>query len=225
MTQKTWSAVDAYIEDKLIPADPVLESALAASTEAGLPPIAVSPSLGKLLMILAQGIGAKRILEIGTLGGYSTTWLARGLAADGRLITLEADPKHAKVARKNLENAGLGGSVEIRLGKALDTLPELAAEGEAPFDLIFLDANKDDYPGYLDWAVKLARPGSLIVADNVVREGKVADPDSTDPNVRGVQTMYERIAAYPKLSATSIQTVGGRGYDGFLIAIVQPANN
>ena len=172
-------------------------------------------------MILAQAIGARSILEMGSLGGYSTIWLARALPADGRLITLEVDPKHAEVARANIAHAGLADKVEIRLGKALETLPELAAEGLAPFDLIFIDADKGNYPGYLEWAVKLSRPGTLIIGDNVVRDGKVIDADDPDPNIQGVRRMNEIIAADPRLTATAIQTVGSKGYDGFMIAIVK----
>ena len=198
----------------------MLEAALTASTDAGLPPIAVAPNQGKWLMILAQAIGARSILEMGSLGGYSTIWLARALPADGRLITLEADPKHAEVARTNIARAGFADKVEIRVGKALDTLPQLAAEGLGPFDFIFIDADKGNYPGYLEWAVKLSRPGTLIIGDNVVRDGKVIDADDPDPSVQGVRRMNEIIAADPRLTATAIQTVGSKGYDGFMIAIV-----
>jgi predicted O-methyltransferase YrrM len=220
MSQELWTSVDNYISAALAPSDPVLEAALAASAEAGLPQIAVTPNQGKLLMILAQAIGARAILEIGSLGGYSTIWLARALPADGRLITLEADPKHAEVARANITRAGLDGAVELRLGKALDTLPELAAEGRGPFDFIFIDADKGNYPGYLDWALRLSRRGTLIVGDNVVRDGAVIDSGSTDSSVQGVRRMNEMIAAEPRLNATAIQTVGSKGYDGFAIAIV-----
>ena len=221
MSKKKWTAVDRYISDTLIPADPVLEAALTASNKAGLPPIAVAPNQGKWLMILAQAIGARSILEMGSLGGYSTIWLARALPADGRLITLEFDPKHAEVARANIARAGHGDKVEVRLGAALDTLPQLAAEGLGPFDLIFIDADKGNYPGYLELAVKLSRPGTLIIGDNVVRDGKVIDADDPDPSVQGVRRMNEIIAADHRLAATAIQTVGSKGYDGFMIAIVQ----
>jgi predicted O-methyltransferase YrrM len=221
MSKKKWTAVDRYISDTLIPADPVLEAALTASTKAGLPPIAVAPNQGKWLMILAQAIGARSILELGSLGGYSTIWLARALPADGRLITLEADPRHAEVARANIVRAGLAGKVELRLGKALDTLPEIAAEGLGPFDFIFIDADKGNYPGYLEWAVKLSRRGTVIIGDNVVRDGDVIDANNTDPAVQGVRRMNEIIAADSRLTATAIQTVGSKGYDGFMIAIVQ----
>jgi predicted O-methyltransferase YrrM len=221
MSKKKWTAVDRYIEKALIPADPVLEAALAASDKAGLPSIAVAPNQGKWLMILAQAIGARSILELGSLGGYSTIWLARALPAGGRLITLEFDPKHAEVARANVAHAGLADKVEIRVGKALETLPELALEGVAPFDLIFIDADKGNYPGYLEWAVKLSRPGTLIIGDNVIRDGKVIDADDPDPNIQGVRRMNEIIAAEPRLTATAIQTVGSKGHDGFMIAIVK----
>lgn len=221
MSQDLWTAVDRYITDTLIPADRILEAALTASTEAGLPAIAVAPNQGKWLMILAQAIGARSILEMGSLGGYSTIWLARALPADGKLITLEADPKHAEVAGANIARAGFADKVEIRIGKALDTLPKLAAEGLGPFDFIFIDADKGNYPGYLEWAVKLSRPGTLIIGDNVVRDGDVIDATNTDPAVQGVRRMNEIIAAEPRLTATAIQTVGSKGYDGFMIAIVK----
>jgi len=214
MSQQLWTAVDAYISDLLVPADAALEGALQASAEAGMPAIAVSPTQGKLLMMFAQMLGARRILEIGTLGGYSTIWLARGLAVGGKLITLEADPKHAEVARSSIARAGLADVVEVRLGRAIETLPLL----EGPFDLIFIDADKVSYPQYLQWAVKLTRAGSVIVADNVVRKGAVIDTDSSDQNVRGVRQFNEILAAEARLSATTIQTVGSKGYDGFTIA-------
>jgi predicted O-methyltransferase YrrM len=221
MTQELWTSVDRYITDMLVPADPKLEAALSASSEAGLPPIAVAPNQGKLLLILAQAMGARSILEIGSLGGYSTIWLARALPAGGRLITLEADAKHAEIARANIARAGLDGIVELRQGKALETLPVLAAEGHGPFDFVFIDADKGNYPGYLEWALKLSRPGTLIIADNVVRDGAVIDAANPDPAVQGVRRMNEIIALEPRLSATAIQTVGSKGYDGFAIAIVR----
>jgi predicted O-methyltransferase YrrM len=214
MSQELWTAVDRYITDLLVPADAALEKALQASVDAGMPAIAVSPNQGKLLMMLAQMLGARKILEIGTLGGYSTIWLARGLGPGGRLITLEADPKHAGVARSNIARAGLSAIVEVRLGCALDTLPML----EGPFDLIFIDADKVSYPEYLQWAVRLTRAGSVIVADNVVRKGAVIDADSSDQNVQGVRRFNEILAAEARLSATTIQTVGSKGYDGMTIA-------
>jgi predicted O-methyltransferase YrrM len=216
MSQELWTAVDRYIEDLLLPSDPVLEAALRSSADAGMPAIAVSPAQGKLLMLMAQMLGAHRILEIGTLGGYSTIWLARGLTDGGRVITLEADAKHADVARSNIARAGLAGVVEVRLGKAIDTLPTL----EGPFDLIFIDADKVSYPEYLEWAIKLARSGSGIIADNVVRKGAVIDADSSDANVQGVRRFNELLAAEKRVSATAIQTVGSKGYDGFTVVRV-----
>jgi predicted O-methyltransferase YrrM len=220
MTQEQWTAVDRYLTDQLLPPDPALDAALQASVAAGLPPINVSPTQGKLLHLLARMQPARNILEIGTLGGYSTIWLARALPAGGRLITLEADPKHAAVARANLVRAGLAEVVELRLGRALDTLPQLLSEGCGPFDLVFIDADKPGYPDYFTWALKLTRRGSLIVADNVVRKGAVIDPASSDPNVQGVRRLHELIAAEPRVSATAIQTVGSKGYDGFAIVLV-----
>jgi predicted O-methyltransferase YrrM len=220
MDQEQWTAVDRYITDLLVPPDPALDEALRAGAEAGLPPISVSPNQGKLLMLLAQVRGARTILEIGTLGGYSAIWLARALPPDGLLITLEADPKHAEVARANFARAGLAGAIELRLGPALETLPRLADEGRGPFDLIFIDADKPSYPDYFAWALKLSRRGSLIIVDNVVRKGAVVDPASDDPKVQGVRLLNERIAAETRVSATAIQTVGSKGYDGFAIALV-----
>lgn len=216
MNQELWTAVDRYFTDLLIPSDPVLEAALDASDGAGLPAIAVTPNQGKLLMLIAQMIGARKILEIGTLGGYSTIWLARGLPSGGRLITLEADAKHAKVARANIDRAGLSGTVEIRVGKALDTLPALVEN--APFDLMFIDADKENNPRYLEWSMRLAKPGSVIIVDNVVRRGNVVDEKSADPNVVGTRRAIEMLAKEPRLSATAIQTVGSKGWDGFAIA-------
>jgi predicted O-methyltransferase YrrM len=220
MTQEQWTAVDRYLCDQLLSPDPALEAALQASVAAGLPPIHVSPTQGKLLQLLARLQQARTILEIGTLGGYSTIWLARALPAGGRLITLEADPGHAAVARANFVRAGLAGVVELRPGRALDTLPQLAAEGRGPFDLIFIDADKPGYPDYFAWALKLTRRGSLIIVDNVVRKGAVIDPVSPNPNVQGVRRLHELIAAEPHVSATAIQTVGSKGYDGFVLALV-----
>jgi predicted O-methyltransferase YrrM len=220
MSQEQWSAVDQYLSDLLTPSDPALEQTLADSASAGLPAIQVPPTQGKLLNLLAQSLRARQVLEIGTLGGYSTIWLARALPPDGRLITLEAEPAHAEVARRNLERAGLASVAEIRLGPALATLPQLVAEGRGPFDLVFIDADKPAYVDYLDWALRLTRRGSLIVADNVVRKGAVADPANGDPSVAGVRRFLERLAVEPRVSATAIQTVGGKGYDGFALALV-----
>ena len=215
-----WTAVDRYLTDLFVRPDPALEAALQASAAAGLPPIQVSPNQGKLLLLLARVKAARNILEIGTLGGYSTVWLARALPGNGRLITLELDEKFAAVARANIARAGLADVVELRLGRALETLPQLAAEGRGPFDLIFIDADKATYPDYFKWALKLSRRGSLIIADNIVRKGAVADATSSDPNVQGVRRFNELLAAEPRVSATAIQTVGSKGYDGFAIALV-----
>lgn len=220
MGQKTWDAVDRFFEETLLGHDPVLEAALAASDEAGLPEIAVAPNQGAFLGLLARAIGAKRILEIGTLGGYSTICLARALAPGGKVISLEIDRHHAEVASRNIAAAGLAGIAEVRVGRALDLLPEIAASGDGPFDLSFIDADKPSNPDYFDWAVKLSRPGSLIVVDNVVRGGAVASGDSFDPDVRGVRTLAERMANDRRVSATVLQTVGVKGYDGFAIALV-----
>ena len=220
MNEEQWSTVDRYISDLLIPQDAALEAALRASVEAGLPAIQVSPAHGKLLHLLAKVRGARTILEIGTLGGYSTIWLARALPAGGRLITLEADPKHAEVARANIARAGLAGIVEVRLGKALDLLPQIAAEQRGPFDLIFIDADKPTTPDYFAWALKLSGAGSLIITDNVVRKGALADANSADPSVRGMRRFHEMVSAERRVSATTLQTVGSKGYDGFTIALV-----
>jgi predicted O-methyltransferase YrrM len=220
MSQEQWTAVDRYLSDLLIPSDQALEAALQASAAAGLPAINVSPTQGKLLHLLARLQGSRNILEIGTLGGYSTIWLARALPPGGRLVTLESDANHAAVARANIARAGLAEVVDLRLGPALETLPQLAAEGQAPFDLIFIDADKPSYPDYLAWAMRLSRHGSLIIADNVVRNGAVLDPASDDPRVQGTRRFNEMLAAEPRVSATAIQTVGSKGYDGFALALV-----
>ena len=220
MSDDRWAAVDRYLADLLAPTDPALAAALEKSAAAGLPAIQVSAVQGRLLELLARASGARAILEIGTLGGYSAIWLARGLEPDGRLITLEADPKHAEVARANVARAGLAGRVEILVGPALETLPRLAADGRGPFDLVFIDADKPSNADYFDWALKLTRPGSFIVVDNVVREGGVADAASDDPAVLGTRRVLERMAAEPRVRATAIQTVGTKGYDGFAIAVV-----
>jgi len=220
MSDDRWTAVDRYLADLLAPTDPALAAALEKSAAAGLPAIQVSAVQGRLLELLARASGARAILEIGTLGGYSAIWLARGLEPDGRLITLEADPKHAEVARANVARAGLAGRVEILVGPALETLPRLAADGRGPFDLVFIDADKPSNADYFDWALKLTRPGSFIVVDNVVREGGVADAASDDPAVLGTRRVLERMAAEPRVRATAIQTVGTKGYDGFAIAVV-----
>ncbi len=220
MAQEQWTAVDRYIAELFVKDDPVLDAALRDSAAAGLPAIHVSAIQGKLLHMLASIRGARTILEIGTLGGYSTIWLARSLPADGRLITLEADPRCAEVARANIARADLSGIVEVRIGKALDILPKIAAEDRDPFDLIFIDANKDGYPDYFTWALRLSRQGTVIIADNVVRSGAVADADSADPLVQGVRRMNELVANEPRVNATTIQTVGEKGHDGLMIAVV-----
>jgi predicted O-methyltransferase YrrM len=220
MSQEQWNAVDRYITQVLIPADPALEAAIEASRAAGLPEIQVTPNQGKLLYLLARVREARAILEIGTLGGYSTIWLARALPPGGRLVSLERDPKHAKVARANLIRAGVADRVELRLGPALETLPRLLEEGTGPFDLTFIDADKPSNPDYFSWALRLSRRGSVIVVDNVVRDGAVADAASDDPGVLGVRRLNDLMASEPRVSATAIQTVGGKGYDGFALAVV-----
>ena len=221
MSSDEWTEVDRYFEDKLIGNDAALAAALDASEAAGLPRIAVSATQGKMLNLLAASIGAERILEIGTLGGYSAIWMARALPADGRVISLEFDARHAEVARANLEHAGVGDQVEIWIGAALDLLPKVAAAGIGPFDLTFVDADKENIPEYVDWAVKMSRSGALIVVDNVVRHGAVLDEDSDDPDVIGVRRFHDMLSADDRLSATSIQTVGVKGYDGFTLAMVK----
>jgi len=220
MNPEQWGAVDRYITDLLAPADAALDAALHASAAAGLPPINVAPNQGKLLHLLARMQGACTILEIGTLGGYSTIWLARALPADGRVITLEIDPAHAEVARANFARAGLTGMVELRIGRALDTLPLLASEKRGPFDLVFIDADKVNTADYFTWALKLSRRGTVIIVDNVVRKGAVADPASGDASVQGIRRFNTLLAAERRVSATAIQTVGSKGYDGFAIALV-----
>jgi predicted O-methyltransferase YrrM len=221
MTQEIWTAVDRYITDLFVPPDTALNAALQASQAADLPSINVSPPQGKFLQLLARALGTRSILEIGTLGGYSTIWLARALPPGGRLITLEADPKHAEIARANIAGAGLADVVDLRLGRALDTLPKIAAEGRGPFDLIFIDADKSNYVNYFTWALKLSGRGTVIIGDNVIRRGAVIDPGHIDdPRVPGVLRFNERVAAEPRVSATVIQTVGAKGYDGFTIALV-----
>jgi predicted O-methyltransferase YrrM len=220
MSQRTWTAVDNYINHLLVRHDDVLEAALKASDAAGLPQINVTPAQGKMLYLLALMQDARAVLEVGTLGGYSTIWMARALPAGGSLVTLEADPKHAQVAQANIDRAGLGDIVEVQFGLALDLLPQLAAEGRGPFDLFFIDADKTNNSHYFQWALKLSRRGSLIIIDNVVRNGAVIDAGSQDENVQGVRRMNEIIAAEPRVSATAIQTVGAKGYDGFTMALV-----
>lgn len=220
MGQSQWTEVDGFLGSLLVGEDERLAEATAAAQRAGLPPISVSPAQGKFLYLLAKTLGARRILEIGTLGGYSAIWMARALPADGHLISLEYSPRHAEVASGNVARAGLVGTVEIRVGDAREQLPALASEGAEPFDMVFIDADKGGYPAYLDWALELTRPGSLIVADNVVRGGAVADGLSRDPNVQGVRSYLEKVAADPRLEGTVMQTVGVKGYDGISIARV-----
>ena len=220
MSKDLWTAVDRYLNEALMGPDPVLDAALEANAAAGLPAIDVAPNQGKFLSLLAQIAGARRILEIGTLGGYSTIWLARALPPDGQLVTLELDPKHAEVALSNIARAGFSSLVQLRLGPALDSLAQLHAEHSAPFDLIFIDADKPGYADYLHAALKLSRPGTLILADNVVHEGIVADPNTTDPAALGARHFLEALAAEPRLSSAALQTVGSKGHDGFAIARV-----
>jgi predicted O-methyltransferase YrrM len=219
--EEQWTAVDRYIAEMLVAPDPALDAALETSAAAGLPAINVSPNQGKLLQIFARLVRARTILEIGTLGGYSTIWMARALPPGGRLVTLEADPRHAELGRTNIARAGLEGVVDVRLGKALDALPVLAADGIGPFDLVFIDADKANTPAYFTWALKLARVGALIIVDNVVRKGAVADAAPRDPDVQGMRRFYEMAAAERRVDATAIQTVGSKGYDGFSVALVR----
>jgi predicted O-methyltransferase YrrM len=218
--QDQWSQIDAYLVSSLLPADAVLGETLRANAKAGLPAIDVSPNQGRLLQLIAQIQGARSILEIGTLGGYSTIWLARALPPGGRLITLESNPKHAEVARDNLARAGFADVVEVRVGAALDSLPRLAEEGRPPFDFVFIDADKANNPSYFAWAVRLTRPGSVIIVDNVVRSGGVLDAKSQDAAIQGTRRLFEAAAAEGRVQATAIQTVGSKGHDGFLMARV-----
>lgn len=220
MSQDQWSAVDRYFTEQLHLSDSTLEAAIQANAAAELPVIDVAPNQGKLLQLLARLVRANKILEIGTLGGYSTIWLARALPPDGRLVSLEFSPKHAEVAKSNIQRAGLSDRVQIRVGAALDSLPHIEKEGLAPFDFIFIDADKPNNPGYLGWAIKLARPGTLIIVDNVVRDGAVADASSTDPAIQGTRKMFALMSRDTRLSATALQTVGSKGYDGFAMAVV-----
>jgi len=217
---KIWDKVDDYYAKAFGASDPVLTKVLAASKKAGLPDIQVSPLQGRLLMLLAQSMGAKRILEVGTLGGYSSIWMARALPADGRLITLEYEKLHAEVATKNIAMAGFADKVQVRQGAGADSMAALVKEKSAPFDFVFIDADKPGYPAYLEWALKLTRPGSLIVADNMVRQGKVADAKSRDERVQGARKFNALVSKNPKLEATAVQTVGSKGYDGFVLARV-----
>ena len=215
-----WTAVDAYLDATLVREDEALRAAVRDSAAAGLPSIAVTPSQGKLLHQLALMVGARRILEVGTLGGYSAIWMARALPPDGKLVTLEIEPKHADVAQKNFERAGVADRIEIRRGRALEMLPRIAADNLGPFDLAFIDADKESNPEYFDWALRLSRRGSLIVIDNVVRDGTVLEEDSRDPSVLGVRRLIERMVREPRVSTTAIQTVGAKGWDGLAFALV-----
>ena len=223
MSETVWTAVDHYIDGLLIPADSALEAALDDSKNAGLPSIQVTPAQGKFLHLLARIQGARKILELGTLGGYSTIWLARSLPKDGRLITVEYEPKHAEVARHNILRASLEALVDIRISAALEALPKIIAEGAGPFDLIFIDADKKNIPAYFEFALKLSKPGSVIIVDNVVRDGKVIDAATSNPDIQGVRLFNEKLATEPRVSATTLQTVGAKGYDGFTLALVTSA--
>jgi predicted O-methyltransferase YrrM len=218
MSQDQWTAVDKYLCELVIPPDPALDACLAASAAAGLPAINVAPNQGKLLHLLAKIRGAKKILEIGTLGGYSTIWMARALPSDGRLTTLEFEPKHAAVAVANIATAGLSNRVDVRVGPAIRILPTLVGEG--PFDFVFIDADKVSTADYFQWALRLTRVGSIIIVDNVVRDGAIIDACSTDEGVQGVRRFNDLLIKEPRVSATAIQTVGSKGYDGFTLALV-----
>ena len=220
MTKDVWEAVDKYFDEMLIPHDSALDDALAAASAENLPAIQVSSVQGKLLHLLARIMGARNILEIGTLGGYSTIWMARALPEGGRIITLEADPKHAEVAQKNFARAGVENKIELRLGKALDTLPKVAADGRDPFDMFFIDANKSNMPEYFEWSLKLARKGSVIIADNVVREGAVLDARSKDADIQGIRRFLEMVGKEKRVSGTALQTVSTKSYDGFALVLV-----
>jgi predicted O-methyltransferase YrrM len=221
MSQQLWSAVDEYVEGRLLGRDPALEEALSSAEQAGLPAIAVTPAQGKLLHLLARTIGARGILELGTLGGYSSIWLARALPPEGRLVTLELSERYAEVARASIERAGVATLVDVRVGPALESLQLLRSSGEGPFDLVFIDADKQSTPEYFTRALELVRPGSLIVVDNVVRDGALIDPASEDPGVQGMRRFHELLTGESRVSATTIQTVGAKGYDGFTLALVE----
>ena len=220
MSERRWRAVDAYFNETIVGRDAILVAALKANADAGLPSIDVSPAQGKLLTLIARMAGAKKALEIGTLGGYSTICIARALPREGRLISIEYNDRPAKVARANIARAGLADRVEVRAGAALDMLPKIEAEGLGPFDFVFIDADKSNNPHYLSWALRLSRPGTAIVVDNVVRDGRIADAASRDPDVTGTRRMFEMMAREPRLQATAIQTVGDKGWDGLALAIV-----
>ncbi|GAB6989297.1 O-methyltransferase [Paenibacillus pini] len=219
--KQTWENVDEYITDRLCSNEQIMDEVLVANRKADLPEIDVSPNQGKFLQLLVQMKGAKRILEIGTLGAYSTIWMARGLPSDGRIITLELDGYHAQVAQSNIAHAGLEHMIEVRRGDALDHLAKMEAEQEGAFDLIFIDADKPNNPKYLTWALYFSHPGTVIIGDNVVRDGEIVNKHSTDPRIQGVRTFYDILADNPRITSTAIQTVGSKGYDGFMIGIVQ----
>lgn len=221
MTDALWSQVDDYIVDKLVKEDATLAAALAANTAAGLPAMDVSAAQGKFLNLMVRISGARTVLELGTLGGYSTIWMAKALPDDGKLVTLEFEPHHAEVARRNIDAAGVGDKVTIHVGAAVDTLPIVATENSVPFDFIFIDADKPNNPTYLDWAIKLSRRGTVIILDNVIRDGKVLEPDPTDPRIIGTRAAYDMIGTHPRLQATALQTVGSKGWDGFAIMVVE----
>jgi predicted O-methyltransferase YrrM len=223
MTQEQWTRVDSYFDELFAPSDPALDAALKATSDAGMPLINVAPNQGKLLHLLARLVGARNVLEIGTLGGYSAIWLARALPPEGRLLTLEVNPTHAEIARANIARAGLAERVEVRLGSALTTLPQLVEQGAGPFDLVFIDADKASTPDYLTWALRLTKPGSLIIIDNVVRNGAVSDPTSANADVQGIRRALAMLAQEACLDAAALQTVGVKGYDGMAIALVTSA--
>ncbi|MFI5101479.1 MAG: O-methyltransferase [Actinomycetes bacterium] len=220
MSESTWEDVDEYVVERLAATDDVLDHVRQASAAAGLPDIAVSAAQGKFLHLLTRAVRASSVLEIGTLGGYSTVWFARALPAGGRVVTLEVDPHHAEVARSNAAAAGVADLVDVRLGAALDTLPRLVGEGAGPFDLVFVDADKENNAAYVRLALDLSRPGTIVVVDNVVRGGGVVDPGSADPRIRGTRALFDYLAAEPRLDSTALQTVGAKGYDGFVLALV-----
>jgi predicted O-methyltransferase YrrM len=220
MSEKLWSDVDSYIADRLIPADPLMDAVLAANAAGGLPAIDVSAAQGRFLELLVRMTGAARILEIGTLGGYSTIWMARALAATGKVVTLEYAPKHAAVAKANFERAGVSARIDLRVGPALDSLPGVETDGLGPFDLVFIDADKPNNRNYLEWAVKLSREGTVIVLDNVIRDGAVIRTDGRDGSVEGARAGFDFLGSHPRIRATALQTVGAKGYDGFAIGIV-----
>jgi len=220
MNEKVWSDVDDYIAEKLVGDDTTMAAILAANAKSKLAPIDVSAAQGKFLEVLVRILGARRILEIGTLGGYSTVWMARAMPADGKIVTLEFQQFHAMVARGNFKTAGVADRIDLRVGAALDTLPGVEADGIGPFDLVFIDADKGNNANYVEWAIKLSRPGTVIIVDNVIREGRVVDPGSADGSIAGSRAAFDLIGAHPRLTASALQTVGSKGYDGFAIAVV-----